>query len=146
MTGVEGNSITPGQAPSTETFSFKAPLLPASASKQRRVSLALASSPRVVPTSAWSFRDDTGLGTSNNVQSTTKTKSKIRKLDKDYAAIELVLGEEPESKKLRKKWTQEETQMLVEGCNKHGVGNWKTILNDPELKFDNRSPVDLKDR
>lgn len=27
-----------------------------------------------------------------------------------------------------------------------GVGNWKAILNDPELTFDNRSPVDLKDR
>ena len=26
------------------------------------------------------------------------------------------------------------------------MGNWKAILNDPELKFDNRSPVDLKDR
>lgn len=66
-------------------------------------------------------------------------------------------------KKPRKKWTAEETQMLVDGCNKvcpgryrafhfissrmqWGVGNWKTILNDPELKFDSRSPVDLKDR
>ena len=28
----------------------------------------------------------------------------------------------------------------------YGVGNWKAILNDPELKFDSRSPVDLKDR
>lgn len=28
----------------------------------------------------------------------------------------------------------------------HGVGNWKAILNDPSLHFDNRSPVDLKDR
>jgi hypothetical protein len=27
-----------------------------------------------------------------------------------------------------------------------GVGNWKAILKDPKLKFDNRSPVDLKDR
>ncbi|KAI1790844.1 hypothetical protein LXA43DRAFT_890168 [Ganoderma leucocontextum] len=40
----------------------------------------------------------------------------------------------------------EETQMLVAGCNKWGVGNWKSILNDPEFKFDGRSPVDLKDR
>ncbi|EKM52488.1 uncharacterized protein PHACADRAFT_260934 [Phanerochaete carnosa HHB-10118-sp] len=40
----------------------------------------------------------------------------------------------------------EETQMLVNGCNKWGVGNWKAILNDPDLRFDNRSPVDLKDR
>ncbi|KZT30302.1 hypothetical protein NEOLEDRAFT_1084142 [Neolentinus lepideus HHB14362 ss-1] len=40
----------------------------------------------------------------------------------------------------------EETQMLVEGCNTWGVGNWKAILKDPKLKFDNRSPVDFKDR
>ena len=26
------------------------------------------------------------------------------------------------------------------------MGNWKAILNDPSLHFDNRSPVDLKDR
>ncbi|KAJ2982731.1 hypothetical protein NUW54_g10713 [Trametes sanguinea] len=52
----------------------------------------------------------------------------------------------PPEKKPRKKWTMEETQMLVAGCNKWGVGNWKSILNDPEFKFDGRSPVDLKDR
>jgi len=73
---------------------------------------------------------------------------------------DLVLSQE---KKQRKKWTTEETQMLVDGCNvvsilnhftrvvltlllQHGVGNWKAILSDPNLKFDNRSPVDLKDR
>lgn len=49
-------------------------------------------------------------------------------------------------KRPRKKWSEEETQMLVTGCNIWGVGNWKAILNDPSLKFDNRSPVDLKDR
>lgn len=72
-------------------------------------------------------------------------------------------------KRQRKKWTAEETQNLVAGCNKvcailalvqsmylsflipsflikWGVGNWKAILKDPELKFDSRSPVDLKDR
>ncbi|KIM23582.1 hypothetical protein M408DRAFT_34259, partial [Serendipita vermifera MAFF 305830] len=50
-------------------------------------------------------------------------------------------------KKVRKKWTIEETKMLVDGCNKHGVGNWKSMLDDTELKFDiDRTPVDLKDR
>ena len=69
-----------------------------------------------------------------------------------------------QQKKQRKKWSEEETQMLVTGCNtvrthppfldafslpplsQWGVGNWKAILKDPNLKFDNRSPVDLKDR
>ncbi|CAE6390535.1 unnamed protein product [Rhizoctonia solani] len=49
-------------------------------------------------------------------------------------------------KKQRKKWTTEETQMLVDGCNEWGVGNWKAILNDPRFVFQSRSPVDLKDR
>ncbi|KAF5353468.1 hypothetical protein D9756_007939 [Leucocoprinus leucothites] len=122
---------------------------PFSALKQRRVSLALpASTPRV----PWDFRDDTGIaGPSNapqqqDTQSATEStskepkKGKIRKTEPQDPTAPL-----PE-KKPRKKWSPEETQMLVEGCNRHGVGNWKTILSDPTLKFDNRSPVDLKDR
>ncbi|XP_006455646.1 hypothetical protein AGABI2DRAFT_121547, partial [Agaricus bisporus var. bisporus H97] len=87
---------------------------------QRRVSLALpASAPRV----PWAFRDDTGLAGPSSAPPPA-----------------------PPEKKPRKKWSPEETQMLVDGCNRHGVGNWKTILSDPTLTFDNRSPVDLKDR
>ncbi|KAF9039969.1 hypothetical protein BJ165DRAFT_1416421 [Panaeolus papilionaceus] len=49
-------------------------------------------------------------------------------------------------KKPRKKWTEEETNELIRGCQKHGVGNWKTILQDKSLKFCERTAVDLKDR
>ncbi|KAG8899335.1 hypothetical protein FRC00_001578 [Tulasnella sp. 408] len=49
-------------------------------------------------------------------------------------------------RKPRKRWTMEETQALVDGCNKWGVGNWKAILNDSQFQFQGRSPVDLKDR
>ncbi|KIO22129.1 hypothetical protein M407DRAFT_79549 [Tulasnella calospora MUT 4182] len=49
-------------------------------------------------------------------------------------------------RKPRKRWTMEETQALVDGCNKWGVGNWKAILNDTQFQFQGRSPVDLKDR
>ncbi|KAL0569872.1 hypothetical protein V5O48_012091 [Marasmius crinis-equi] len=147
------------QPPSSSTFSFKAPLLSASASssstastttttsgaatpvKLRRVSMALVSSPRLVPESAWSFRDDTGIDM--HVAETClmpEKKGKMRKIAADPD------DEIQTEKKQRKKWSSEETQMLVDGCNKHGVGNWKTILGDPEFKFDNRSPVDLKDR
>ncbi|CCA71290.1 hypothetical protein PIIN_05229 [Serendipita indica DSM 11827] len=50
-------------------------------------------------------------------------------------------------KKVRKKWSIDETKMLVDGCRKHGVGNWKSMLDDPDLQFDpDRTPVDLKDR
>ncbi|ESK91491.1 meiotically up-regulated 152 protein [Moniliophthora roreri MCA 2997] len=137
--------------PSSSIFSFKAPLPSSSSSststsgvatplKQRRVSMALVSSPRVVPESAWSFRDDTGI--EMRVAETClmpEKRGKMRKIAMDG-------DEESGVKKQRKRWTKEETQMLVDGCNKHGVGNWKTILGDPEFKFDSRSPVDLKDR
>ncbi|KAI5801435.1 hypothetical protein DFH27DRAFT_58288 [Peziza echinospora] len=48
--------------------------------------------------------------------------------------------------KVRRKWTDDETKYLFEGCFRYGVGNWKKMLDDPEFKFDNRSSVDLKDR
>ena len=124
MTAVVADLVTPLQdnssfkAPSAETFSFKAPLLPASSSKQRRISLALASSPRVVPSSAYTFRDDTGLGREKEQspeKSAVKGKAKMRKLDTAEGDAEEEILQE---KKLRKKWSQEETQMLVEGCNK----------------------------
>lgn len=140
--------------PASSTFSFKAPFpasssssssTPASPLKHRRVSLALPSSPRVVQ--AWSFRDDTGIDSSSGGGGSNlalpEKKGKMRKIaptaeDEDPTTFQ--------EKKPRKKWSAEETQMLVDGCNRHGVGNWKTILSDPTLKFDSRSPVDLKDR
>lgn len=99
-------------SPPSADFSFTAPF---PALKQRRVSLALpASTPRV----PWSFRDDTGLAGPSSAQqqppSPTKEpkKGKIRKTEPlDPAAPVL-------EKKPRKKWSPEETQMLVEGCNR----------------------------
>ncbi|KAI0338683.1 hypothetical protein BDW22DRAFT_1422972 [Trametopsis cervina] len=154
--------------PSATTFSFTAPFPPPSSSasspaslkQQRRVSLALPSSPRQFP--AWTFRDDTsvGVGVSSPSALVPEKKGKIRRIASDNDDGEEASGgpstfnslgapgssnAEP-LKKPRKKWTADETQMLVDGCNKWGVGNWKAILNDPDLKFDNRSPVDLKDR
>ena len=108
---------------SSSTFSFTAPFptSPASSSAQlkpqRRVSLALPSSPRVFP--AWSFRDDTGLGVhSADVEEDVK-RGKMRRIDPDepVPGDHSLLSDKPE-KKPRKKWTMEETQMLVAGCNK----------------------------
>ena len=172
---------------STSSFSFQPPF-PASSSstmadpsspspslKQRRVSLALPSTPRVVQ--PWSFRDDTTIDShpqpqqqhASSSSTSSEKRGKMRKispttgLDDNDSSLALPVQE----KKPRKKWTPEETQMLVDGCQRvcfvsfffllchihnnsfsaqHGVGNWKTILSDPDLKFDNRSPVDLKDR
>ncbi|KAG1796948.1 uncharacterized protein HD556DRAFT_260886 [Suillus plorans] len=143
--------------PTAVTFSFTAPFPAVSSSissasstssalKQRRVSLALPSSPRLVP--AWNFRDDTGL-TSHVAETSApmpERKGKMRKIAGDGDYRESVGSFIIQQKKPRKKWSEEETQMLVEGCNTWGVGNWKAILKDPKLTFDNRSPVDLKDR
>ncbi|OJA17060.1 WSC protein [Rhizopogon vesiculosus] len=144
--------------PTAATFSFSAPFpglsssnSPTSSSsstalKQRRVSLALPSSPRVVQ--AWNFRDDTGL-TSHVAETSApmpERKGKMRKIADDGDRHETTSSFIIQHKKPRKKWSEEETRMLVEGCNTWGVGNWKAILKDPKLKFDNRSPVDLKDR
>ncbi|KAJ7028116.1 hypothetical protein C8F04DRAFT_1291829 [Mycena alexandri] len=189
------NNNNNNSIPSSATFSFKAPFLPASATastsaftsasvpcapshpegsgqgqgsgqqKQRRVSLALPSSPRLVP--AWNFRDDTSVPYAD-----AGRKGKVRRIDTarddgesgggedgdeegrdaDEGAREggegALVGKESgvKEKKMRRKWTPAETQMLVDGCTKHGVGNWKAILSDPALTFAGRSPVDLKDR
>jgi hypothetical protein len=81
------------------------------------VSLALPSSPRLVP--AWNFRDDTGL-TSHVAETSApmpERKGKMRKIAGDGDYRESVGAFIIQQKKPRKKWSEEETQMLVEGCN-----------------------------
>jgi hypothetical protein len=48
--------------------------------------------------------------------------------------------------KPRRKWSEEETNHLLLGVNKHGVGKWTSILEDPEYNFNERTAGDLKDR
>ncbi|KAH9884021.1 hypothetical protein F4778DRAFT_788072 [Xylariomycetidae sp. FL2044] len=48
--------------------------------------------------------------------------------------------------KPRRKWSEEETNHLLLGVSKHGVGRWTDILEDPEYRFNGRSAGDLKDR
>ena len=45
-----------------------------------------------------------------------------------------------------RKWKDEETQQLLRGVEKHGIGKWKLILDDPAFVFEGRTAVDLKDR
>jgi hypothetical protein len=44
------------------------------------------------------------------------------------------------------KWTTQETNDLLQGVAKFGIGNWKFILEHPDYNFNNRNPTDLKDR
>jgi len=134
-------STTAVGLPSSSTFSFKAPFpvsppppqpplaaAAVSALKHRRVSLASPSSPRLVQ--PWSFRDEMGLhiqpptpdaetaaAASSSPPATAavpEKKGKMRKLDPKLAGA----GDEQtvQDKKPRKKWSNEETQMLVQGC------------------------------
>lgn len=47
----------------------------------------------------------------------------------------------------RLKWTEEESEQLVKGVAIYGMGRWKSILEHPELEFqEGRTGPDLKDR
>ncbi|KAI9841857.1 MAG: hypothetical protein M1837_000327 [Sclerophora amabilis] len=46
----------------------------------------------------------------------------------------------------RKKWTDQETQDLLQGVRLYGIGNWRKILEHPEYDFNARNSIDLKDR
>ena len=48
--------------------------------------------------------------------------------------------------KPRRKWTEEETNQLLLGVSRHGVGKWTSILEDSHFKFNGRTAGDLKDR
>lgn len=48
--------------------------------------------------------------------------------------------------KPRRKWSEQETNHLLLGVSRHGVGKWTSILEDPDFKFDERTAGDLKDR
>ena len=50
------------------------------------------------------------------------------------------------SGKARKRWDKQETDSLLQGVAKHGIGSWKKILKDSAFTFNARNSVDLKDR
>jgi hypothetical protein len=50
------------------------------------------------------------------------------------------------SRKNLRKWSEEETTNLLRGVIKCGIGNWTAILAQPELKFNQRTASNLKDR
>ena len=127
------------QVPSTPAFSFKARLPTSSSSettsstaagpKQRRVSLALPSSTRV----AWNFRDDTGI--ESHVPETGASDlvpEKWRKMRRIAPATD---NEAPHEKKQRKKWSDEETQMLVTGCNMVSCLDTLSTILGPHSEF-----------
>lgn len=50
------------------------------------------------------------------------------------------------TKRVRNKWTVEETEHLLKGVSRFGVGSWTRIWNCSDYHFNNRTALDLKDR
>lgn len=46
----------------------------------------------------------------------------------------------------RTKWSQKETEDLLMGVRRFGIGSWKQILECADFNFERRTAVDLKDR
>ncbi|KAJ9641394.1 hypothetical protein H2199_005364 [Coniosporium tulheliwenetii] len=55
-------------------------------------------------------------------------------------------AKKPSKARKRRRWTEQETNDLLCGVAKFGIGSWKKILSHPEYSFQDRSAVDLKDR
>ena len=106
------------------------------------------------PIASSSFHDSHGRNSLNTVPpKVTELKDALRSEDSSTPTSIVTEKKTPASKepskkdiKVRRKWTEEETNNLLLGVHKHGVGNWMDILEDPNFSFNNRSGVDLKDR
>ncbi|KAF2209459.1 hypothetical protein CERZMDRAFT_100253 [Cercospora zeae-maydis SCOH1-5] len=53
---------------------------------------------------------------------------------------------QPKKLAKRNKWTTEETEDLLKGVARFGVGNWTKIWNCSDYQFNSRTALDLKDR
>jgi len=66
---------------------------------------------------------------------------------KNMALTELRYKHENRNRPERRKFfSEQETEQLIAGLRKHGVGKWKAIYDDPEFDFAHRLPLDLKDK
>lgn len=73
----------------------------------------------------------------------------IQTATQEEAAKNVVSPSANKASKSRKnnKWSESETESLLKGVEKHGIGNWTRILKDVEFDFNvRRSALDLKDR
>jgi hypothetical protein len=102
------------------------------------------------PIASSSFHDRHGRNSLNTVPTTekdlegsTKSKGDTKTKSGKWSSNK---KEPKKDVKARRRWTEEETNNLLLGVNKHGVGRWTDILEDQSFKFNGRSAVDLKDR
>lgn len=98
------------------------------------------------PIAESSFNDDHRRNTFNTELAKARDMNEAMS---NHTPANVVERKKPKDKtqvKARKKWTEEETNNLLLGVHKHGVGRWSDILEDPAFPFNGRSGVDLKDR
>jgi hypothetical protein len=102
------------------------------------------------PIASSSFHDRHGRNSLNATPAMAKELDDNTKLENSPDTVDGRKSTEGQNHKkagkTRKKWTEEETNNLLLGVYKHGVGRWTDILEDPSFWFNNRSGVDLKDR
>jgi hypothetical protein len=101
------------------------------------------------PIASSSFHDSHGRNTLNTVPLKVNELDRSRQDDSPSPIVRKKKkdkGKRPRDVKVRRKWTEEETNKLLLGVSKHGLGRWTDILEDPSFSFNGRSGVDLKDR
>lgn len=102
------------------------------------------------PIASSSFHDSHGRNSLNTVSpkiKELKDESKLEDNASTFVEKKSAVKQKPKrDMKARKKWTEEETNNLLLGVHRHGVGRWTDILEDPSFSFNGRSGVDLKDR
>ncbi|RKF83931.1 MYB DNA-binding domain containing protein [Golovinomyces cichoracearum] len=102
------------------------------------------------PIASSSFHDSHGRNSLNPIPLKTGLSSEAldSKAESSTGKTTARNGKVQKSKSVaaRKKWTEEETNSLLLGVHKHGVGCWADILSDPFFVFNGRSSSDLKDR
>jgi hypothetical protein len=97
--------------------------------------------------------EDTERPTQPEIESPPEKEPREKEIVHDDKIPRPTDGDAPMSPKTRgrsrknlRKWTDEETTDLLRGVVKCGIGNWTTILAQPELKFNQRTASNLKDR
>jgi hypothetical protein len=102
------------------------------------------------PIASSSFHDSHGRNSLNTIPTTAKEledSTKSEDSTNNKGGRKSAVKKSPRKDvKARKKWTEEETNNLLLGVSKHGVGRWVDILEDRSFSFNERSGVDLKDR
>jgi hypothetical protein len=103
------------------------------------------------PIASSSFHDSHGRNTLNTIPLNVNGVEEVPKaiLNPEPESLPIIGSKESKKKKgarMRKRWTEQETNDLLRGVKKHGLGCWTDILDDPGFSFDKRTAADLKDR